>query len=117
TFQMRIGVISDTHANLPALEATLDELDQYGVDKIYSLGDTIHLGPYPSEVLELLFSRNVICILGDHEDLLLNDLQDFAPKHPGEREHYEWSNQQIPPHLKERIRAEWPKKILLDQEV
>ena len=114
---MRIGVVSDIHANLPALESTLAEMDHLGVGEIYSLGDTIHLGPYPKEVVELLLARKVYCILGDHEDYLLNNLDGFVPKHPEEREHYEWSNNQIPEIYRERIRNEWQRKMILERGV
>jgi predicted phosphodiesterase len=52
---MRVAVLADVHANLPALEAVLAEVDAVGVDRIVLLGD-IALGPMPGETLDLLAS-------------------------------------------------------------
>ena len=56
---MEIGVISDVHSNLPALESVVKELDRREVDEIICGGDLIGYYPYPNEVLELISSRNI----------------------------------------------------------
>ena len=38
---MRIGIISDIHGNLSALDAVLKELKNKNIDKIICLGDLI----------------------------------------------------------------------------
>src|SRR6202050_2311106 len=50
---MRAAVLSDIHANLPALEAVLDEPDVVAADAVVLLGD-IALGPMPAETLDRL---------------------------------------------------------------
>src|SRR3954447_10321838 len=50
---MRVAVIADVHANLPALEAVLADVEAHGVDRIVLLGD-IAGGPMPAETLDLL---------------------------------------------------------------
>src|ERR1044072_7232800 len=50
---MRVAVLADVHANLPALEAVLGEVDEAGVDRVVLLGD-IAWGPMPAETLDLL---------------------------------------------------------------
>jgi predicted phosphodiesterase len=52
---MRVAVLADIHANLPALEAVLAEPDVAGADRVVLLGD-IALGPMPAESLDLLAS-------------------------------------------------------------
>jgi len=52
---MRVAVLADIHANLPALEAVLAEPDVVSADRIVLLGD-IALGPMPAETLDLLDS-------------------------------------------------------------
>jgi predicted phosphodiesterase len=52
---MRVAVLADIHANLPALEAVLAEPDVAGADRVVLLGD-IALGPMPAESLDLLTS-------------------------------------------------------------
>jgi predicted phosphodiesterase len=46
----RIGLISDIHGNLPALDAVLAELDREEPDEIICLGD-VAAGPQPREAL------------------------------------------------------------------
>jgi predicted phosphodiesterase len=50
---MRVAVLADIHANLPALEAVLAEPDVRSADRVVLLGD-IALGPMPAETLDLL---------------------------------------------------------------
>jgi predicted phosphodiesterase len=38
---MRCALISDIHANIEALDATLARIDELGVDQIYCLGDLV----------------------------------------------------------------------------
>ena len=49
---MRIAVIGDIHANLPALRAVIDDVAQIGADAIYCVGDVVGRGPHPNEVVD-----------------------------------------------------------------
>ena len=49
TARMRIAVIADIHANLPALRAVLDDIARIGADSIYCVGDVVGRGPHPNE--------------------------------------------------------------------
>ena len=69
---MRIALIADIHANLPALEAALRGIRRHAPDAIYSLGDQINLGPCPRETLALLKENNVACLHGNHEGYVLS---------------------------------------------
>jgi predicted phosphodiesterase len=53
TPSVRIAVLADVHANLPALVAALADARQRGCKRIYHAGDLIAIGPYPSEVVDL----------------------------------------------------------------
>lgn len=64
---MRIAIISDIHANLPALTSVLSTIDELGVDSIYCLGDTIGYGPHPNECVELVRERCAVVIKGNHD--------------------------------------------------
>ena len=47
----RFALISDIHANLPALRAVLGDIhDRANVDAIYHLGDLTGYAPWPNEV-------------------------------------------------------------------
>lgn len=62
---MRVGLISDVHANLVALDAVLAALGP--VDALWVTGDTVGYGPDPSDVLALLRERGALLIQGNHD--------------------------------------------------
>ena len=68
---MKIGFISDVHANLPALEAVLKDMSARNVGPVYCAGDVLGYYTYPDEVVELLRSRGVHCIAGNHDRAVL----------------------------------------------
>jgi len=75
---MLIGLISDVHSNVVALEAVLSEMDSLSVEKILHAGDIVGYNPYPNETIELFRKRKIISIRGNHERALLSgDTSDF----------------------------------------
>jgi diadenosine tetraphosphatase ApaH/serine/threonine PP2A family protein phosphatase len=64
---MRIGLISDIHANLEALEAALAVFDREPVDYLACLGDVVGYGAQPNECCELVRTRADVTILGNHD--------------------------------------------------
>jgi putative phosphoesterase len=68
---MRLALISDLHGNFLALEAVLADLGRRGVDRLLCLGDVCTLGPRPSEVLARLADLGCACVLGNHDEFLL----------------------------------------------
>src|SRR5438552_16833646 len=69
---MRIALISDLHGNLVALRAALEHIARSRVDVIVCLGDVATLGPAPEQVMEQLARLGCPCILGNHDEFLLN---------------------------------------------
>lgn len=69
---MRIAVLSDIHANLPALEAVLAALEPY--DAIWQLGDVVGYGPQPNEVVARLAGENALGVRGNHDSAALGEL-------------------------------------------
>jgi putative phosphoesterase len=51
---MRIAVVSDIHANLPAFEAALEDIRHRHADKVIVAGDVVGDGRQPAEVVALL---------------------------------------------------------------
>ncbi|MDM8515517.1 metallophosphoesterase family protein [Desulfobacterales bacterium HSG16] len=64
---MRIAVISDIHGNLDALMQVIHDIDRSDIDATICLGDSIGYGPEPNEVLQLLISRKIPSVSGNHE--------------------------------------------------
>ena len=76
---MRIGIISDIHGNLPALETVLEELKKRNADVVYCLGDTVGYGPFPNECVNLVRERCAQVLKGNHDSGLVGEtpLEDF----------------------------------------
>ncbi|MCK4514487.1 MAG: metallophosphoesterase family protein [Spirochaetaceae bacterium] len=91
---MRIGLLSDIHANLPALEAAFERLTREGCDIIVNLGDAISIGPFPAETVQFLRDHDISSIAGNHEnDLVLGfTAESERQMGQGEREHYRWTH-------------------------
>ena len=65
---MKVAVLTDVHANLPALEATLRVIEDAGCEAIYHTGDAIGIGPFPAECLaRLLATPRMRLIMGNHD--------------------------------------------------
>jgi predicted phosphodiesterase len=76
---MRIAAISDIHGNLPALEAVLDDIGRRGADLVVQLGDALSGPLWPRETAELLRSRALPCVRGNHDRALLADPAGMGP--------------------------------------
>jgi putative phosphoesterase len=64
---MKIALFSDIHANLPALEAALANIDAQKPDAIYCLGDLVGYNIWPNEVIDMIRSRNIPTIAGNYD--------------------------------------------------
>ncbi|HEX2730377.1 MAG TPA: metallophosphoesterase [Polyangiaceae bacterium] len=64
---MRIGILSDIHANYEALSACLGKLRSEGVDDLYCLGDTVGYGGSPNECADVVRQIAKVTILGNHD--------------------------------------------------
>lgn len=73
---MRIGVLSDIHGNVWALDAVLAELDAAGVDRVVNLGDCLH-GPLdPRGTYERLRERAWPTVRGNQDRTLIDGADD-----------------------------------------
>ncbi|MHB0855983.1 MAG: metallophosphoesterase family protein [Anaerolineae bacterium] len=69
---MRIAVLSDIHANLPALEAVLADARDADVDGYVVAGDLVVPGPHPNAVIERLHDAGASSIRGNNDDYVLS---------------------------------------------
>jgi putative phosphoesterase len=72
----RVAVITDIHANLPALEASLQAIASLDVDAVYCGGDLVGYGPHPNEVCALIEERGIPTIYGNYDYAIARDLED-----------------------------------------
>ena len=73
---MSVAVITDSHANLPALEASLERIDELGAEAVYCGGDLVGYGPHPNEACELIEQRGIPTIYGNHDYAIARNLGD-----------------------------------------
>lgn len=64
---MRVAVLADVHANLPALEAVQRDFSEEGIQSIWHLGDAVGYGAEPFACLQMLFDLDALLIVGNHE--------------------------------------------------
>jgi putative phosphoesterase len=72
----RVAVITDIHANLPALQAALARIDELEVDGVYCGGDLVGYGPHPDAVCALIAERAIPTIYGNYDHAIARDLED-----------------------------------------
>jgi predicted phosphodiesterase len=73
---MRYGVISDIHANLHALDATLAFLATQEVDGYLCAGDLVGYGPLPNECVRRVLALGGPCVAGNHDLIALGRLSE-----------------------------------------
>lgn len=76
----RLAVLADVHANLPALEAVVEDIRRQDVDGIIAAGDYLTSGPSPVEVIRLLRALDASMIRGNAEGYFLAYRTGDAPE-------------------------------------
>jgi len=77
---VRLAVLADIHANLPALEAVCQDMEQIGVDQVVIAGDAIGRGPFPLPVLGRIASAGWPTVRGNNELYFLSSSPPLRPK-------------------------------------
>ena len=79
---MKLAVIADIHANLPALRAVLDHVDAWQPDAVVVAGDIVNRG-LGAECLRLVLERQRLAgwrlVLGNHEEYVIAQSRPDAP--------------------------------------
>ena len=70
---MRIALMGDLHANLPALQATLEDVARIGADALYCVGDVVGRGPHPNEVVNKLRALEIPTVQGNWDEAVSMD--------------------------------------------
>lgn len=107
---MKIAIITDAHANLPALQAALQAIKAQGVDEIYHTGDAVGIGPFPAETLDLLLNTpGMRFVMGDFDAYFVDGLPETCPADMSQDafDHQQWTNTMLDPNLRETLAA-WP---------
>lgn len=100
---MRIALISDIHANLPALEAVLADIDARDVAAVYHLGDLVGYAPWANEVVALLRQRGIQGIAGNYDSTTATDYEHCGCRYEDPRQEelahlsYAWTRAHVTP--------------------
>ena len=107
---MRVAAIYDLHANLPALEAVLQDIGQAEIDHLVVGGDVVP-GPMPCEIMTCLLNLDIpvqfIQGNGDREVLAQMRGTETGTVPEQFREVVRWNAQQLYPEY-EALLASWP---------
>ena len=104
---MKIGLFTDIHGNLPALEKSIERFRNLKCDQIIHLGDLIGIGPYPKECLEFAKTiKELVFIMGNHDYWYCYGLPNPIPKWMNKEEvdHQNWTHNQIGEKFKDEVR-------------
>lgn len=109
----KFAVITDTHANLPALEAALGSISELVCESIFHTGDAVGTGPFPQEVLDrLLHTPNMRLMMGNHDELCAYGIPEPLPDWMDDSfaANARWTRTQVDPRLLEAMTL-WPYEI------
>lgn len=67
----RLAILTDIHANLPALQAVMDDMQAFAPDQVIVAGDVINGGGFEAEVLDIISRKGWAVLRGNHESIML----------------------------------------------
>jgi len=108
---VRYALLSDVHANLPALEAVLADVDRRNVDAVYHLGDLVGYSSAPNEVVALLRARGIAGVAGNYDSTVASDHAHCGCRSESARQEelahlsYAFTRQACSPETKRHLRA------------
>jgi predicted phosphodiesterase len=104
---MKYALISDLHANLPALDAVLEHITQRrDIDATYHLGDLVGYAPWPNEVVERIASAGIAGVAGNYDSTVGTDYKHCGCRYEDPRQEelshlsYAWTRQHVSPETK-----------------
>lgn len=99
---MRYALISDIHANLPALDAVLEDVaSRSDVAATYHLGDLVGYAPWPDEVVQRLRDEGVAGVAGNYDTTVATGHEHCGCRYEDARQEalshrsYEWTRKQV----------------------
>lgn len=99
---MRYALLSDIHANRPALEAVLRDLaTRTDVAAAYHLGDLVGYSSWPNEVVEMLLAASIPGVAGNYDSTVATDYKHCGCRSESPRQEelahisYEWTRANV----------------------
>jgi predicted phosphodiesterase len=99
---MRYALISDIHANLPALEAVLRDIaSRDDIGATYQLGDLVGYAPWPNEVVAMLRAAGIPGVAGNYDSTVATGYTHCGCRYEDARQEelshfsYAWTRQHV----------------------
>ena len=108
---MKLALISDIHANLPALDAVLKDVTRRNVDATYHLGDLVGYAPWPNEVVERIAREGIPGVAGNYDSTVATDYKHCGCRYEDPRQEelshvsYAWTRTHVTPETKRTLGA------------
>ncbi len=96
---MKIALVGDVHANLPALEAVLEHASEKGARRVWNIGDFVGYSAFPDEVVSRLRETGAVSVIGNYDQKVLafpdNDAAWRQSKRPEKYVAFGWAWRQL----------------------
>ncbi len=109
---MRLGVFSDVHSNLEALQAVIAGYQDKRIDTYICLGDVVGYGANPNECCDIVKGLASVVVLGNH-DAAVAGLMDYSYYYQEARDALDWCVDQLTPENRAWLR-ELPYLVNMD---
>jgi predicted phosphodiesterase len=110
TRSMRYLLLSDVHANRPALEAVLGEASSHkDIDAMYHLGDLVGYAPWPNEVVNMLWVAGIRGVAGNYDSTVATDYTHCGCRYEDVKQEelshisYEWTRKHVTAETKAKL--------------
>lgn len=85
---MKLALFGGLYSNYLALEAAIGDARCRGVDAMYCLGDVGAFGPHPDRVFPVLRRHEILCVQGNYDDSIGNELNDCQCGYTDSQDNY-----------------------------
>ena len=108
---MRLALISDIHANLPALEAVLGDIRTRELQTTCHAGDLVGYAPWPNEVVALLAAQGISGVSGNYDSTVGTDYKHCGCRYEDPRQEalshlsFQWTREAATPETKRILSA------------
>src|SRR4029079_2164140 len=103
---MKIALISDIHANLPALNAVLEDIKARQIESVYHVGDLVGYAPWPNETVEALRDAGIAGVSGNYDSTVATDYKHCGCRYEDPQQEelshlsYSWTRENVSPETK-----------------
>jgi predicted phosphodiesterase len=103
---VKYALISDIHANLPALDAVLADIESRQIANVFHIGDLVGYAPWPNETVQALIDAKIEGVAGNYDSTVATDYAHCGCKYEDPRQEelshlsYAWTRQNVSPEIK-----------------